>query len=267
MTIAEALKYAQQKLCDANVNSVHLDSELLLGHVIGKDRSWLLAHDQDELSEAQIASYKELVSQRSQNVPVVHLTHTREFYGLDLFINEHVLTPRVETEKMVDFAIKHAPKASRVIDVGTGSGAIAIAIAKHRRDLEVWATEVSSEALEVAKRNVAAHQVNITLRQADLFDGIEEKFDVVACNLPYLADAADLMPEVQREPGVALFGGLDGLEIYRRFLAQLPDHLNPGGFLFTECDPWQQKSLIAEAKKAGLELIEEDYFILGFQLS
>lgn len=266
MKVSDALKLAQSELAAAQVNSVRLDSELLLCHVLGKDRTWLLAHDQDKLTPTQHAAYRALITQRSQHVPVVHLTNMREFYGIELFIDDTVLTPRVETEKMVEFAIKRAPKGGRIIDVGTGSGAIAIAIAKHRPDLEVWATEYSPEALIVARKNTKANGLYITLKQADLFEGINEKFDVVVCNLPYLADSAELMPEVQKEPGVALFGGPDGLDIYRRFLGELPNHLKPSGMLFTECDPWQQKDLIVEAKTVGLELVEEDYFILGFLL-
>jgi release factor glutamine methyltransferase len=266
LKITEALRIAQDTLTAASVNSVRLDSELLLCHVLGHDRSWLLAHDQDELLPEQLEAYNALIHKRAQHVPVVHLTNTREFYGIDLYIDDTVLTPRVETEQMVELAIKHTPKGGRLIDIGTGSGAIAIAIATHRPDLKVWATEYSPEALKVARKNITANNLNIILKQADLFEGISEKFDVVVCNLPYLADDADLMPEVQKEPGVALFGGPDGLDIYRRFLAQLPSHLKPGGMLFTECDPWQQAALIAEAKTIGLECIEEDYFILGFRL-
>lgn len=265
MKLADVLKAAQDRLSLANVNSVRLDSELLLCHVIGKDRAWLLAHDQDELGEKQVALYTALIEKRAQHVPVVHLTNNREFYGIELYIDDNVLTPRIETERMVDFAIKHTPKGGRLIDIGTGSGAIAIAIAKHRPDLVISATEVSPEALKIARKNIEATAAAVSLQQADLFDGVTGKFDTVVCNLPYLADSADLMPEVQKEPGVALFGGPDGLGIYRRFLSQLPEHLNPGGYLFTECDPWQQAGLIAEAKKVGLEPIEEDYFILGFQ--
>lgn len=267
MKIVDALSLAQEKLTAAKVNSVRLDSELLLCHILGQDRSWLLAHDQDELTPEDLDEYQRLIKKRAEYVPVVHLTNMREFYGIELFIDDNVLTPRVETEKMVELAIKHAPQNGKLIDIGTGSGAIAIAIAKHRPDLDIWATEYSPEALAVARKNIEANKLDITLRQADLFESINEKFDVVVCNLPYLANDADLMPEVQKEPGVALFGGPDGLDIYRRFLTQLPAHLNPGSLLFTECDPWQQATLTAEANTAGLNLIEEDYFILGFRLN
>jgi release factor glutamine methyltransferase len=265
MKLRDALQSAQRELEAAQVNSVRLDSELLLCHILGKDRTWLLAHDQETLTAEQLNQYQEIIRKRSNHAPVVHLTNKREFYGIELYINDKVLTPRVETEKMVDFAIKHAPKNGKLIDIGTGSGAIAIAIAKHRPDIDVFATEVSPEALEVAKKNVKDVGLSIRLVQADLFDGVNESFDVVVCNLPYLSDTADLMPEVKNEPGVALFGGPDGLDIYRRFLKDLPSHLKPNGFLFTECDPWQQEALVEEAKGAGLKLVEEDYFILGFQ--
>ncbi len=266
MMIRDALQAARRELLAAKVNSVHLDSELLLCHVLGRDRVWLLAHDTTKLNDSQLKEFQRLIRDRATHTPVVHLTNKREFYGIELYINEHVLTPRVETEQMVELAIKHAPANSCLIDIGTGSGAIAIAIAQHRPDLRVWATEVSPEALAVAKKNISLRQISITLREADLFDGIKEKFDVVVCNLPYLADKADLMPEVQKEPGVALFGGPDGLDIYRRFLKELPLHLNPGGLLFTECDPWQQEALATEATGIGLNLIKEGYFILGFKL-
>ncbi len=266
MKVSGALKAAQQVLATANISSGRLDSELLLCHLLKQNRSWLIAHSQDELAPEQHELYKALINKRALHTPVVHLTNKREFYGIELYIDDAVLTPRVETEKMVELAIKHAPVRGKLIDIGTGSGAIAIAIATHRPDLKVCATEYSPEALAVARKNIAISKLDVTLTQADLFEGVQGQFDVVVCNLPYLSDDADLMPEVQKEPGVALFGGPDGLSVYRRFLSQLTEHLAPGGQLFTECDPWQQAALVAEAQAIGLSLSHEDYFILGFVL-
>lgn len=266
MTLEEALQFGTKQLKRAGIESARIDSSLLLAKIMDMPRANVLAHLDDEM-DAQIASaFIELINERAKRRPLVHLTNTREFYGIDLYIDENVLTPRIETEKMVDFAIKHAPQNGRLIDIGTGSGAIAIAIKTHRPDLEVWATEVNDEALNVARRNIENLKLDIKLVKSDLFNSISQSFDVVATNLPYLQDDADLMPEVQKEPAVALFGGKDGLDIYRRFLGELPQHLNPNGFLFTECDPWQQEGLKTEAAKMGLQPIEEDYFILGFQL-
>jgi release factor glutamine methyltransferase len=267
MTLGEALAYGETTLKAVGIDGGRLDTQILLEFVTDKNRAHLLAHEEDELTIEQENQFKELIAKRAERIPLVHLTHTREFYGIDLYIDDDVLTPRVETEKMVEFAIKHVPQNGKLIDIGTGSGAIAIAIKTHRPDLEVWATEVNDEALAVARRNIENLKLDVKLVKSDLFSEIAVKFDTVATNLPYLQNDADLMPEVQKEPAVALFGGDDGLDIYRRFLIELPEHLQPEGFLFTECDPWQQAHLKAEAAKIDLHPIEEDYFILGFQHS
>lgn len=266
MTVGQAIKDYGAQLGAAGVTGAKLDVELLIAFVTGRERSWVMAHPEAELSETEGAELKRFVGLRAERHPLVHITNQREFYGLDLFVDENVLTPRVETEQMVEWAVKDAPQGSRLIDVGTGSGAIAIAIAKHRPDLEIWATDVTDEALAVAQRNIEAHKAKVQLVKSDLFDGVEGTFDTVVTNLPYLQDDAQLMPEVQKEPAVALHGGPDGLDLYRRFLKQLPDHLKAGGRLFTECDPWQHANLTEEADKIGLSLVREGYFILGFQL-
>jgi release factor glutamine methyltransferase len=267
MTFEEALQFGTKQLKRAGIESARIDASLLLAKVIDMPRANVLAHLGDDLEDVQANKFIELINERAKRRPLVHLTNTREFYGIDLYIDEHVLTPRIETEKMVDFAITHAPQNGSLIDIGTGSGAIAIAIKTHRPDLTVWATEVSDNALVVARRNIQQLKLDITLTKSDLFDEIDATFDAVVTNLPYLQDDADLMPEVQKEPAVALFGGQDGLDIYRRFLTVLPSHLKPKGYLFTECDPWQQEHLKTEAAKVGLKPIEEDYFIMGFELS
>lgn len=265
MTIKEAQELGEKILRRAKIESKHIDTSLLIEKVTGQPRSWGFAHPEFELSKEQSEKFMELLDKRRQRVPLVHLTNKREFYGIEFFIDERVLTPRVETEKMVEWAVKHAPKSSRLIDIGTGSGAIAIAIKKHRPDLEIWATDLSSGALEVAKLNADKHKVRIEFVESDLWDSIpDEKFNTIVTNLPYLEDETELMPEVQKEPSVALFGGKDGLDIYRRFLSELPSHLAKGGFLFTECDPWQHESLSKTTRSVGLNSIEQDYFILGF---
>jgi release factor glutamine methyltransferase len=267
MTVKEALAEAYGQLEAGKVSSSRIDAQLLLAYVLEKDRAWLVAHDNESLDQEDLDAFSSLVAKRSKHTPVVHLTGKREFYGLEFEITPDVLTPRVETEQMVEWAIKYAPQNSKLIDIGTGSGAIALAIKKHRPDLEVWATDVSDKELNVAKRNAKKLKLNIKLIQSDLFASIQDSFSTVVTNLPYLRDDADLMPEVQKEPAVALFGGEDGLELYRKFLQQLPSHLEKNGYLFTECDTWQQADLIKAAGKINLKLIEEDRFILGFQLA
>lgn len=266
MRVGEAQQLGERVLQEAQIDSRRIDTALILEAVSGKSRTWSYAHPEFELSSQQTTQFKALLEKRRLRTPLVHLTNRREFYGLDLYIDERVLTPRVETEKMAEWAIKYAPEASRLIDIGTGSGALAVAIKKHRSDLQIWATDVSDGALAVARINAHTHKVAINFIKSDLWNDVAGRFQAVVTNLPYLTDDADLMPEVRKEPAVALFGGTDGLSLYRRFLKQLPDHLEPGGYVFTECDPWQHQSLIAEAKGAGLAPIQQDdYFILGFQ--
>jgi release factor glutamine methyltransferase len=270
-TIREALDAATKFLSSVENAGGRLDAELLLAYVLKRDRVWLRAHDDETLTDFQAADFEYLISRRSEHVPVVHLTGTREFYGLDFTITPEVLTPRVETEQMVEWAVETTPQGGRLIDVGTGSGAIAVAIAVHRPDLHVTATDISETELAVARGNAKTHGVDLDFRVADLWEGAASadapKFDTIVTNLPYLQNDADLMPEVRREPAVALFGGPDGLDLYRRFLADLPKHLTVGGHLYTECDPWQHESLIAEAAKVGLEPLRQGYFILEFELS
>ncbi len=268
MTIRTAIKQTTRILRDAHIDSAQLDAELLVAYAAGRERAWVLAHDDYELDEPQAEQIHALTGRRASREPLVHLTGTREFYGLNMDITPDVLTPRVETEQMVGWAVKYAPQNSRLIDIGTGSGAIAIAIAKHRPDLTISGTEITNAALAVASLNIKKHATKVGLIKSDLWDNIDGQFETIVTNLPYLRDDAtsELMPEVRHEPGVALFGGLDGLDLYRRFLQDLPNHLTPGGFLFTECDPWQHADLILEAAKAGLLPIEQGYFILGFQL-
>jgi release factor glutamine methyltransferase len=265
-TVREALSAAITFLESQNITGARLDAQLLLAYVMHQDRAWLLAHDDAAIPEHQAKDFEALISRRSEHIPVVHLTGTREFYGLDIDITPDVLTPRVEPEQMAEWAIKYAAKDSRLIDIGTGSGAIAIAIAAHRPDLHITGTEITDEALAVAARNNKKHHAHLELIKSDLWANVSGQFDTIVTNLPYLREDADLMPEVRKEPAVALFGGEDGLDLYRRFLRGLPAHLAPGGFLFTECDPWQHADLIAEAAKIGLKPIEQGYFILGFKL-
>jgi release factor glutamine methyltransferase len=264
--IREVLAVAVKQLESVDIASARLDAELLLALVTSHDRAWVLAHDDENLTKAQSKSFQDLVQRRASREPLVHLTGNREFYGLDIIITPDVLTPRIETEQMVDWAIAYAPINSGLIDIGTGSGAIALAIAKHRPDLKVSATDVSNRELNIASQNATRHNANIELIESNLWSKVTSKYETITANLPYLNSDADLMPEVKREPAVALFGGPDGLGLYRQFFQDLPKHLSSRGYVFIESDPWQHEALISEAAKIELSPIEKGYFILGFQL-
>ncbi|MFI5240510.1 MAG: peptide chain release factor N(5)-glutamine methyltransferase [Candidatus Saccharimonadia bacterium] len=264
-TIEEQLKHAKNRLAGSRIPSARLDSELLLAHALKTNREYILAHSDQVLTKNQQTTFEGFIEKRAQRLPLVHLTGKKEFYGLDVSITADVLTPRVETETMVDWAINSAPKGSRVLDMGTGSGALAIALAKHRPDLKLTASDISEQALQVARQNALSHKLNIKFIHSNMWQNINGTFDIIVCNLPYLKTDAELLPEVKNEPGVALFGGNDGLELYREFFLRIQTFLNPTGIVYTECDPWQQEKLANIATTSGLVKVREDYFIMEFK--
>jgi len=267
MTLETWLKKAVKELGAADIGSARLDTQLLAAHVLNHPREWILAHPEYELAKAEGEKLDELLARRVAHHPVAHLVGHREFFGLDFEITPDVLTPRPESEPMITWAIQYAPKDGRLIDMGTGSGAIAIAIAKARPDLHVTGTDITTEALEVAHRNAQRHHAKLELVKSNLWDKIPGRYHTVVTNLPYLRDDEQLLAEVKREPAIALFGGPDGLDLYRQLLTDLPKHLEPGGYFFCESDPWQHNQLTQDAASQGLQKLEEDYFLLGFQLT
>lgn len=271
MTIKAALNQAIQALQSADSKSAKLDAELILAKLLGHPREWLIGNDTSELEAQDQKNYEQLIKRRLGHEPVSYINQSIEFYGLDFFVDKRVLSPRVETELIVEQAIKQAPKGGRLLDMGTGSGAIAIAISKHRPDLKISASEISAEALEVAKINAEkilgkGHKIKFVL--SDIWDSIADSYDVVATNLPYVSEnyKPNMKPEVLQEPAVALFGGKqDGLDLYRRFYQGLSKHTKQAALVFHESDPWQHDQLKALAAASGLEPILEDYLILGFR--
>ncbi len=271
MTVKEALSMAKLKFEQVDIKSARLDSEILLASALKKDKEWLITHDGDELSANQQLVFNKFVERRLNREPVCYITNKLDFYGIDFYVDNRVLSPRVETELIVEEAIKNAPNNSKLIDLGTGSGAIAIAIAKHRPDLEITATEISEEAMEVAKLNaksILGKDNKIKFIMADVWDGVDGAFETIVTNLPYVSEdyKPNMKPEVLKEPAVALFGGKgDGLDLYRKFYSDIKKHIKPDSRIYHESDPWQHEGLKALAKAEGLRPILEEYLILGFQ--
>ena len=271
MTVKEALSMAKSKFEQVDIKSARLDSEILLASALKKDKEWLIAHDGDELSAKQQLVFNKFVERRLDREPVCYITNKLDFYGIDFYVDSRVLSPRVETELIAEEAIKNAPKNSKLIDLGTGSGAIAVAIAKHRPDLEITATEISEEAMEVAKlnaKNILGKDNKIKFIMADVWDGVDGTFETIVTNLPYVSEdyKPNMKPEVLKEPAVALFGGKgDGLDLYRKFYSDIKRHINPDSKIYHESDPWQHEGLKALAEAEGLKPILEEYLILGFQ--
>lgn len=241
--IGRAIISATQRLEDAGSPSAHLDAQVILAHIMGQDRGWLFAHYDQTLDDEQAASLTEMVARRAADEPVAYLIGRKEFYGLELAVDHRVLIPRPETELLVDAVLDHidsrADKRVTVVDVGTGSGAIALAVAHNAPDAIVYALDISEDALKVAHRNVVAHRKKhqVQVLPSDLMMKLDRPVDVVAANLPYITSSC--MTELdagirEYEPHLALEGGNDGLAVIRALLCQIPDRLNPGGVIFLE---------------------------------
>ncbi len=223
---------------------VPLDAQVLLAHVIGKDRAWLVAHGGDALARERLDAFLALARRRRDGEPVAYLTGTREFWGLPLVVSPAVLIPRPETETLVELALARLPmdRDSRVLDLGTGSGAIALAIAHERPRARILATDVSADALDVARDNARRLGLaNVEFAMADWYDGLApatagDGFDLIASNPPYI-DARDSHlqeGDVRFEPRRALTPGGDGLGAIRRIVAGASERLAPGGTLVVE---------------------------------
>jgi release factor glutamine methyltransferase len=237
-----------------------LDAEVLLGHVLGSTRELLRAYPESPVGQNDRRRFRALVTRRSRQVPVAYLIGSKEFYGHRLAVTPAVLIPRPETELLVERALaflRAHPSVRRVVDVGTGSGAIAIALAGALRRVRVEAVELDRRALRLARRNVLAHRLaaRVRLRRGDLLQGTRRVRCIVA-NLPYLSleRRRRLPKDVRHEPAAALNGGRDGLDLIRRLLAQAPAVLRAPGCLILECDPAQAarvRRLAASAFPSG----------------
>jgi release factor glutamine methyltransferase len=244
-----ALRTAREKFNACGIVSAALDAEVLLSHVTGLDRAALYSKLDRPLGNDEAAQFNNLTSRRLSGEPVAYITGHKEFMGLDFFVSRAVLIPRPETEQLVETALKILPSSPVVIDVGTGSGAIAVSLAFYNREALVYATDRSGEALEVARRNAVRHGVSdrIFLYQGDLLQPLKVcleagRADLVAANLPYIAesDLPRLPGEVRMfEPQLALNGGADGLEHYRRLVPEAAAFLKRDGFLMMEIG-WDQ---------------------------
>lgn len=229
-----------------------MEAHVLLGHALQRPRAWLLANRPEPLTSAQAAQFAKLIARRTQGEPIAYLTGEREFFGLTFQVSPAVLIPRPDTELLVELALALIPERSEmsILDLGTGSGAIAISLAKHRPNSQVMAIEQSSAALAIAQANAQRHGVNnLRLLQGDWFGalGSHDQFDLILSNPPYIADNdAHLgQGDLRFEPHAALASGADGLDSIRTIVATAPKHLQPGGHLLVE-HGWQQGAAVRE---------------------
>jgi len=259
-------------LDDAGSATPALDAQVILAHVLRVERSWLFAHDDYGLSAAEAERYAEAVARRAAAEPVAYIVGKKEFYGLELRVDRRVLIPRPETELLVDavrdFVEWRPGRGVTVADVGTGSGAIALAVAANCPHATIYALDLSEDALAVAAANIARLDARgqVRLLQGDLLGPLPEKVDVMAANLPYIR--SDEYPCLQvdvrdYEPASALVAGAEGLDVIARLLAQLPAYLHPGGAAFLEIGHDQEDLVLALVGKllpeARAASVREDY--------
>lgn len=237
MTIQAALLQGTKILDEAHVSAPRLTAEVLLCHALGKERVYLIAHSDEQLSELAWIHYGRYLHERTQGKPTQYITKVQEFYGRPFRVSPAVLIPRPETEHLVETALQLAPNAKTVLDIGTGSGAIAITLALEMK-AQVWASDISLAALQVAAGNAAALHATIHLLCCDLSSAIGKPFfDVVVSNPPYVphGDQSYLQREVRdHEPSVALYGGPTGTEIYDRLIPAAASVIKPGGWFAAE---------------------------------
>jgi release factor glutamine methyltransferase len=212
---------ASTRLCAAGADSPRLDSELLLADALGVSRERLLLDPSGVVDAPAVTRFEALLARREAREPVAYILGRKGFRRISLLVDRRVLIPRPETELLVELGLG-LPGGARVIDVGTGSGAVALALKEERPDLEVWASDVSADALALATENARTLGLAVHFAHADLLDGISQQFDAVLANLPYVAEGAELPPEVAvYEPPGALLAGSDGLREIRRLVAML----------------------------------------------
>lgn len=219
--VGEALASARIALEAAGVDTPRLDAEVLLAHVLGVDRTRLVLDRDQPVEGRAVQAFQTAVRRRSvERVPVAYLTGTKGFRHLELDVDPRVLIPRPDTEALVEWAVRGLPQGARVVDVGTGSGAVALALKDERPDLEVTGTDVSPGALEVARGNGARLGLDVRFVEGDLLAGLPA--DAVVSNPPYVEQDAVLAPEIRvHEPAEALFAGADGMEVYRRLVPEV----------------------------------------------
>jgi len=251
------------------IGTARLDALVLLEDVTGLDRAQILAEPEREISGADAAKLKKLLEKRAAHVPLAYVRGKTEFYGREFVITPAVLEPRPESETMIDLLKKlpNMPSTSRIADVGSGSGALGITAKLELPEASVELLEVDPDAIQVAQMNVDKFTANITLRVADLLTGLTREYGVLLCNLPYVPDDYTINRAAMHEPRLAIFGGPDGLNVYRRLFKQTQALSKQPLYILTEALPPQHARLSAIAEQSGYELSATEDFIQVFKLA
>ncbi|MDR1838836.1 MAG: peptide chain release factor N(5)-glutamine methyltransferase [Treponema sp.] len=269
MTIREATAQGAARLKAAGIETPSLDASLLLAHVLDTGREALAAKGEEELSQEAIAALRALLDRRTNGECIAYILEKKEFFGLEFLVNSHVLVPRPDTEILVEAALEIikreevADNETRILDLCTGSGAVAVSLKHEMPQIEVYVTDISAEALQTAKTNAARllgeNQIHFCL--GDLYNAIPlstASFNIIVSNPPYIPtdEIKTLSSEVQNEPRLALDGGKDGLEIIKRIIEKAPENLTQGGALLLEAAPYQMEEIAHLLENRGFKDIK-----------
>ena len=268
-TITSIVNWTRQYFDSKGIDNPRLDAEVLLSHILGKDRLYLYTNFDQPLTSEELAAYRQAVKRRAMYAPVAYINGYKEFMGLDFIVNPAVLIPRPDTEILVEAAIDRLvdAEAPAIADLGTGSGAIIVSLLSKLVTAVGTAVDISAEALAVAGENANRQGVaeRLSFFKGDMLQPlVGEKFDAIVSNPPYIPDSdiPGLSPDVRQEPRLALAGGSDGLDFYRRIVAQGADYLNPTGFIAVEVginQAGQVAALADTCSRLNVETIIKDY--------
>ncbi|MEO5691268.1 MAG: peptide chain release factor N(5)-glutamine methyltransferase [Candidatus Saccharimonadales bacterium] len=274
MTISEWIKQSSEQLRGASISSARLDAELLLSHVLHQSRAWLIAHQNDNIDDAKmLENATKLLAKRLQRVPIAYLTNHKEFYNRSFYVDESVLIPRPESEMIIE-VLKTLVKPTvhkRLLDIGTGSGALGITAKLEMPELSVTISDISAAALQVARKNAHALGAKpIRYVQSDLLShwlshDNPQKFDVIIANLPYVNPVWEQSPETVHEPSLALYAEDNGMKLIKICVQKASSITSVSGYLLLEADPEQHKDIVTTASASGFQLLRIDDYIVTLQ--
>jgi release factor glutamine methyltransferase len=266
MKIKEWLDRATKQFEKAGIGSARLDSLILLEDVVKKDRAWILANPGYKLSNTQLKRLETKTRKRSTHLPLAYVRGHTEFYGRKFLVNRYTLEPRSESETMIELLV-NLPVSTKVkiADVGTGSGALGITAALELHNQNVDLYDIDASALAVARHNLALHELHLHTRKSHLLRRHIRTYDIILANLPYVPDHYKINQAAAMEPKIAIFGGRDGLDVYRRFFAQLHRFNWKPRYVLIESMPPQHEELIQIAKNCGFQLFKSEDFIQVFK--
>lgn len=268
--VHNAIIWGTETLKSHDIFTPRLDCLVLLGYVCKVKKAWLLANPDHALSDSQQTAFTSIITERSKNIPVAYLLGEKEFFGREFVVNKDVLVPRPETEDMVELALKLPQnQALKIIDIGTGSGAIAVTLAIERPNWRINASDVSRAALNISQKNAKRYKVyeRIDFLNQDLLKTDDSKYDVVLANLPYVPINLTDKPDIAHEPPIALFAGADGLDAYRNLFDQLSQRKFKPKHILTESLTDQHLQVSKLASASDYQLVQTLGLIQHFEHS